>query len=201
MAAALIRAGGLDAFSMRKLGAALGVNPMTIYLRFENKDELLAAVAERLLGRLELPDAEGGWVDRVVALAAAIRSHLIETRDVLVLLGASDGLGLAMLDATEAGLTLMEEAGFEGDDAVAAFRVVFWHAVGAAMAHDAIAADQVDVIRAADAASMVRSHPRFAALVDHFTTPDPDTIFMTTTRALALGLAAGEEGPRHGRHR
>jgi len=210
-AVALIRAGGLEAFSMRKLADALGVTPMTIYLRFDNKDDLLLAVAEHMLGRLDVPEVEGSWDDRVVALAVAIRSHLIDSRAVLLLLGASDGLGLAMLDATEAGLVLMEEAGFAGADAVDAFRTVFWHAVGAAMVADTIAADQIDVIRrASPAATGARlshplgsppdgplAHPRFAALIEHFTTPDADLIFERSTRALATGLArsAGRTTP------
>ena len=43
----LISEHGLAWFSMRKLAAALGVNPMTVYLRFDSKDELLDAVARR----------------------------------------------------------------------------------------------------------------------------------------------------------
>ena len=42
VARSLIREHGLSGFSMRKLAAALDVNPMTIYLRFDNKDALLA---------------------------------------------------------------------------------------------------------------------------------------------------------------
>ena len=38
VARSLIREHGLSGFSMRRLAAALDVNPMTIYLRFENKD-------------------------------------------------------------------------------------------------------------------------------------------------------------------
>ena len=37
VARSLIREHGLSGFSMRKLAAALDVNPMTIYLRFETR--------------------------------------------------------------------------------------------------------------------------------------------------------------------
>ena len=49
VARGLISEHGLSDFSMRKLAAALDVNPMTIYLRFDNKDALLGAVARASL--------------------------------------------------------------------------------------------------------------------------------------------------------
>ena len=53
VARGLISEHGLSGFSMRKLAAALDVNPMTIYLRFENKDALLDAVAQASLAEFE----------------------------------------------------------------------------------------------------------------------------------------------------
>lgn len=184
----LITADGIDAFSMRRLAASIGVTPMTIYLRFENKDDLLAATTRRLLGSFDPPAASGDWVDRVVAFAEAIRDHIERARPVLGGLDASDELAQAMADATDGGLALMEEAGFAEADAVAAYRVVFWHAVGAVMVRPTIAADPVAQIRGRFRAP---DHPRLDALIDHFATPDPDEIFRDATRALATGLAAG----------
>ncbi len=54
-ALALTDDGGLGALSMRKLGAALGVEAMSIYHYVENKEDLLDAVLDRLYGRIELP--------------------------------------------------------------------------------------------------------------------------------------------------
>jgi AcrR family transcriptional regulator len=48
-ALALIDGDGLEGFSTRKLGAALGVEAMAIYHHFPSKAALLDAVAERLL--------------------------------------------------------------------------------------------------------------------------------------------------------
>ena len=63
VARSLISEHGLSGFSMRKLAAALDVNPMTIYLRFENKDALLDAVAQASLAEFEAPPASGTWSD------------------------------------------------------------------------------------------------------------------------------------------
>lgn len=183
----LITADGIDAFSMRRLATALGVTPMTIYLRFENKDELLAAVARRMLGRFEAPEITGTWSDRVVAFAVAVRDHIERARPVLGVLGTSEGLGQAMADATDAGLALMADIGFEGGDAVAAYRILFWHAVGAVMVRDTIDTDPVAHIRGRFTSP---DHPHLDALIGHFGKPDPDQIFRDATLALAAGLAA-----------
>lgn len=194
----MIRADGIEAFSMRRLGAALGVNPMTVYLRFEDREALLAAVAADQLGRFRVPAAEGPWVDRAVALVDAIRRHLVDARGLAAALDGSDALAASMIEATEAGLSLMLEAGLDGPDAVAAFRALFWHAVGAAQAHDTIASGHGRSIVEAgerdragfDGTSAATPRPAIARLAGHFGPVDPDALFAASARALVVGLVA-----------
>jgi AcrR family transcriptional regulator len=49
---------GLDALSMRALGSRVGVSPGTIYLHFQDKDELLRSVMEEGFARLGATVAE-----------------------------------------------------------------------------------------------------------------------------------------------
>lgn len=51
----LIDANGLSGLSMRKLGAELGVEAMSLYHYVANKDDLLDAVADHLYGEIDLP--------------------------------------------------------------------------------------------------------------------------------------------------
>jgi AcrR family transcriptional regulator len=51
----LIDANGLTGLSMRKLGAELGVEAMSLYHYITNKNDLLDAVADHLYGEIELP--------------------------------------------------------------------------------------------------------------------------------------------------
>jgi TetR/AcrR family tetracycline transcriptional repressor len=60
LAAALQLAGaGLEAVSMRALGAALGVDPTAVYRYFRTKDELLEAMADAVVAS-DRPFAETG---------------------------------------------------------------------------------------------------------------------------------------------
>jgi AcrR family transcriptional regulator len=59
---------GVEAISMRRVGGELGVAGMAVYHYFATKDDLLEAVAERLLAELELsPQASAGatWQDEI----------------------------------------------------------------------------------------------------------------------------------------
>ena len=68
----LIDAGGVEALTMRRLGAELGVQGMALYHHFESKDDLLNAVSLRLLGELELPDPPpSDWQQRIRAVVMA----------------------------------------------------------------------------------------------------------------------------------
>ena len=67
----LIDEHGLEAFSTRKLGAALGVEAMSIYNHFPSKGDLLDAIASRLLAEVELPE-RGEFGSR---LSTLLHSH------------------------------------------------------------------------------------------------------------------------------
>ena len=51
-----IDAEGMSGLSMRKLGAQLGVEAMSLYHYVRNKDDLLDAVLDRLYAEIELPE-------------------------------------------------------------------------------------------------------------------------------------------------
>ena len=72
----LIDTEGLEALSMRKLGAALGVEAMSLYNHVRNKDDLLGAISDHLstevLAEFErTADAAATWQDRARAMAHA----------------------------------------------------------------------------------------------------------------------------------
>lgn len=65
---------GLDAVSIRRVAALLGVRPMSLYTHIASKDELLDLMANELVGLMLIdPPPTGGWRSELGAIAR--RSH------------------------------------------------------------------------------------------------------------------------------
>ena len=62
-AAALVADQGYAGLTMRALAQRCGVPTMTLYRHVRDKEELLGALADRVLGQLQLP--EPGYVPKV----------------------------------------------------------------------------------------------------------------------------------------
>ncbi|GAB3935402.1 TetR/AcrR family transcriptional regulator C-terminal domain-containing protein [Micromonospora vulcania] len=109
---------GLGAITIRRLAQEHGVTPMALYRHFRDKDDLLDALAARLLADVDLPEASAEPWDRqmrgiLAACLDAIRPHptvagLLPTR---VLLSEP---GLTLVERT---LALLAEAGFPPEQA------------------------------------------------------------------------------------
>jgi TetR/AcrR family tetracycline transcriptional repressor len=77
----LVDAGGPEAASIRRIAAAAGVAPTTVYRLFPDRSAVEQAIIERLLGEIvgSVPAADDGpWQDGVQALALAFRTRLAE---------------------------------------------------------------------------------------------------------------------------
>ena len=77
---------GLAALTMRRLGTELGVQPSAIYHHFENKQTLLAAVADEILARGPGGGQEGGVGGSAPEQLRAVCRHLREA-----MLAVTDG--------------------------------------------------------------------------------------------------------------
>lgn len=88
-ACALIADDGLAALSMRRLGAALGVDPMAVYHHVPNKRELLSLVMGRTVGTMRLPSPDDPWAARLRDWATAYWEIVVANRD-LVAAGLAD---------------------------------------------------------------------------------------------------------------
>lgn len=75
VAVQMIRESGVDAVSMRSLGARLGVKAPTLYNYFEHLDEIETAALERIVSDLPSPDVGNGRsiVEQIVDLFDGIR--------------------------------------------------------------------------------------------------------------------------------
>ena len=69
---------GLEALTMPRLAAHLGVGTMSLYRHIAGKDDLLQAVAVHVLGGVEVPPgAPDDWEGRVVAYLRSLRSQAL----------------------------------------------------------------------------------------------------------------------------
>lgn len=87
---------GLPDLTMRRLAAALDVQPSALYWHFPDKQTLLAAVSDRIIDHapsLHLPD-DSTWADRAFAEARGLRDALLSYRDGAELVASSLALGL-----------------------------------------------------------------------------------------------------------
>jgi AcrR family transcriptional regulator len=109
---------GLDALTIRRLAQLYDVTPMALYRHFSDKDDLLAAVGDRILADIDLPEPNDDPWDvqlRAVlaAFTAALRPHPKAAGLTLYrVLVSPDGLALA-----ERTMELLTQGGFSTDDA------------------------------------------------------------------------------------
>jgi TetR/AcrR family transcriptional regulator, tetracycline repressor protein len=76
---------GMGALSMRRLGAELGVNPMSIYHHLPDKDSVIAGLVELVFSGMQVRYPDGSsWQEQVCAWAGAYRD-LVRAHPNLVL--------------------------------------------------------------------------------------------------------------------
>ena len=118
-ALAVADAEGIDAVSVRRLARDLGVTPMALYWHVDDKNALLHALGDRLLGGLDLTvDERVPWPEQlrafVVAFTAVLRAH----PSAAMLIGSLPTVASAnALGATEVALDILRRAGFSPEEA------------------------------------------------------------------------------------
>src|SRR5215470_14881812 len=64
---------GLEAVTIRRLAAELGVTPMALYWHFRTKDELLAALADRMWAEIDIQvDPDAPWFAQLRGLLESL---------------------------------------------------------------------------------------------------------------------------------
>jgi TetR/AcrR family tetracycline transcriptional repressor len=124
----IMRESGLDAISMRSVANRLGVTPPPVYSRIGNKDALIDAVAEHLLGDLA-PDLERDetWPDYARRWTRQLRARLTDAADSRLFLQVKRP---AYLEASRPLLKSMRRDGMSTDMSVRACRLLTWATVG-----------------------------------------------------------------------
>lgn len=134
-AIAVIDAEGLDALTMRRLGAELGVAAMSLYRHLPNRDAVLAAVVNRLATEaISAVDPGGSWVEALRRFAESYRGMLLTHPHAVPLLATHPidiELGFELMAGV---LERFTAAGVAQDDAVTAVQSVAVFTLGHALA-------------------------------------------------------------------
>jgi AcrR family transcriptional regulator len=123
-ALALSDADGLEAVTIRRLATELGVSPMALYWHFRTKDDLLAALADRMWAELDTKvDPSAPWSAQLRGLLESLVRVLRQHLSASALLLANEKMnGEAALAATEVTLNVLRQAGFDAAKAAAIAR-------------------------------------------------------------------------------
>ena len=171
---------GPAAVTLRRLATMHGVTPMALYRHFKDKDDLLAALGDRLLADVVLPEpTDERWDTQLhnvlTAFVTALRAHPRLADLTLGRILVSEP-GLLM---SERAMELLTEGGFSANDAAEVGRQSICSLV-ALVTTDPIAAEVSDPIaredslrrkRAALAALPPRKYPLISAAADTLICP------------------------------
>jgi TetR/AcrR family transcriptional regulator, tetracycline repressor protein len=129
-ATALLDDYGLADLSMRRLARELAVSPGALYWHFANKQQLLGAVADRILAPVQMPG--GDWQHRMTDLCTQLRDALLSHTDGAELVSASFAAGqsAAMAAVVDGLADAALQAGVADTHAELTARTVVYYVLG-----------------------------------------------------------------------
>ena len=115
---------GLQALTMRRLGAELGVEAMAVYKHVSGKDDILDGMVELVVSLIETPGHGMDWRDAMRRRARSARDVLTRHSWAIGLLDSRRSMGPNQLRYVDSILGSLRSAGFSIDDAAHAFSLL-----------------------------------------------------------------------------
>jgi len=121
----LLDEGGSAGFSLPKLGEVLGADPTAIYRHFPSKDDLVLAVADRLIEESTVGLEPGPcWVTTLTDLARRVRGTYLRHPAAATLSSFRTTQRPAEMRAADIVVGAVLAAGFDGIEAATVFRAI-----------------------------------------------------------------------------
>jgi AcrR family transcriptional regulator len=122
---------GLEALSMRKLAAELGVEAMSLYNHVPSKGAVLDGLLEGLLDEIDVrPGGGRHWTERIRVAARSFRRQALRHPSFVQLLTTQHVHSEATMRPLEASLSILRQAGFDPEEALLAYRALIGYAIG-----------------------------------------------------------------------
>ena len=115
---------GLQALTMRRLGAELGVEAMAVYKHVSGKDDILDGMVELVVSLIEAPGHGMDWRDAMRRRARSARDVLTRHSWAIGLFDSRRSMGPNQLRYVDSILGSLRSAGFSIDDAAHAFSLL-----------------------------------------------------------------------------
>ena len=202
-ALAVIAEDGVQALTMRRLAARVGVVPGALYHHVRNKQQLQDLLLDGVLAEVDVHlDPSVGWPEQLKALAHRLREVLEDHPGVAALLKTRDPLGPHSLALAEAFLSPLQAAGFADREAGLAYFLLVDYTVGFAVSSPTSVNEQ----RVGDAAIRTQLHdffrslppdrfPALVALGEHVWLDNRDERFTAGLEVLVDGLEHAHNSP------
>jgi TetR/AcrR family tetracycline transcriptional repressor len=206
-ALALVDEAGLEGLTTRALGRRLGVDSTAVYRHFRSKDELLSALADRIVGSGNQPpastDGEGSLRGQLRSACLALRLALLTHPAMAQIVARRPPHAASTWAVTEYALGLLRQAGFSDQDAASAYQALLFYTLGHTMLEAPYAvlgpeqaAAQLEASRLMLASLPASRHPNTAAVAPHLYGPLDEQFTYGLDRLLdGLGLEAGSQPP------
>lgn len=157
----LIDAQGTQAFTVRKLGAALGADPSAVYRYFRNTEDLLLALADRLIGESMDGFTPGDdWAADLRAFGLRAYNSALRHPQIAVFSTVRVTGGPHEQRAVDAGIGLLLRAGFDDASAVRHYHTL----VDTVLGHAALDAGVLRLAPAQRAADESAWHAAYGTL-------------------------------------
>lgn len=194
-ARALIEARGVHTLTMRRLATELGATPMAIYHHVRDREELLLLLLDDVAAGMRRPRLPEDPRERLVTAARAMHDTLAHVPWIVEILTADDLLSPAALWYSETIIDAAVASGLALDDAVHAYRSIWYYTAGEILVRAAAAQRRATDDRPTFRDQLIagadpRTMPRLAAVAGRWHELTAADTYERGLRALVDGLLA-----------